>query len=74
MRGFAWNYGQRLGSTDPKLAREIMGCHTAEQIPVLSTLAREYAVCNRWFASVPSETWPNRLFSHGRSPSSCSRT
>ena len=65
MRGFAWNYAQRLLSTDPKLAREIMGCHTAEQIPVLSTLAREYAVCNRWFASVPSETWPNRLFAHG---------
>ncbi len=31
---------------------------------VLHTLALEYAVCDRWFASVPSETWPNRLFMH----------
>jgi len=37
---------------------------SAEHVPVLSTLAREFAVCQRWFCSVPGETWPNRNFLH----------
>jgi phospholipase C len=42
----------------------IMLCHTPEQVPVLSELARSFAVCTRWFCSVPGETWPNRHFMH----------
>ena len=42
----------------------VMSCLTAEQIPVLSTLAREFAVCDRWFSSMPGPTWPNRFFMH----------
>ena len=34
------------------------------KVPVLATLARSFAVCTRWFASVPGETWPNRNFLH----------
>jgi phospholipase C len=34
----------------------------AAMLPVLSGLARGYAVCDRWFASVPTETLPNRAF------------
>ncbi|MDB5065745.1 MAG: hypothetical protein JWM18_2179, partial [Chloroflexi bacterium] len=34
------------------------------QVPVLSRLALEFAVCTRWFCSVPGETWPNRNFLH----------
>jgi phospholipase C len=66
MSGFAWNYARQLvdRGENPGLACDIMGCHTAGQVPVLSTLAREFAVCSRWFCSVPSETWPNRLFAH----------
>jgi phospholipase C len=30
----------------------------------LSALARSYAVSDAWFASVPSQTWPNRAFLH----------
>jgi phospholipase C len=41
---------------------DIMGCFTPEALPVLSALARGYAVCDRWFASVPTETMPNRAF------------
>ncbi len=41
-----------------------MTCFTHEQTPVLSTLAREFAVCDHWFASVPSQTFPNRDFMH----------
>lgn len=47
--------------TDP---REIMICYTPEQTPVLSTLAKQFAVCDHWFASVPSQTLPNRHFVH----------
>ena len=42
----------------------VMSCFTAEQVPVLSTLAREFAVCDRWFSSMPGPTWPNRFFLH----------
>ena len=41
---------------------DIMGCFTPEALPVLSTLASSYAVCDQWFASAPTETMPNRAF------------
>ncbi|HXB96485.1 MAG TPA: alkaline phosphatase family protein [bacterium] len=31
---------------------------------VLSALAQEYALCDRWFSSLPGPTWANRLFVH----------
>jgi phospholipase C len=41
-----------------------MRCQPPESVPVLATLARQFGVCTRWFASVPGETWPNRNFLH----------
>src|SRR4051812_49407428 len=32
-----------------------------EDIPITAALARRYAVCDRWFASLPDDTFPNRL-------------
>ncbi|MFT4552055.1 MAG: phospholipase C [Chlamydiales bacterium] len=52
--------------TDP---RDIMVCYTPEQTPVLSTLAKEFAVCDHWHCSVPSQTLPNRDFVHAASSS-----
>ena len=51
-------------------APSIMGSYTPDQLPVLNQLAAQYAVCDGWFASVPSQTNPNRAFvltgtSHG---------
>jgi phospholipase C len=43
-------------------AGDIMGCFTPEALPVLSALARGYAVCDHWYAPVPTETLPNRAF------------
>ena len=58
--GFVKNYEKRShGHGD-----QIMRCFHPEMIPVLTTLAREYAVCTRWHCSVPGETWPNRQFAH----------
>ena len=59
-RGFVKNYARRAGGH----GRKVMRSFDPRMIPVLSTLAREFAVCTRWFASVPGETWPNREFLH----------
>ncbi len=42
--------------------KQMMGCFTPEQLPVMSTLAKEFAVFDHWFCSVPSQTWCNRAF------------
>lgn len=43
-------------------ASDIMRMFTPELLPVLSGLARGFAVCDHWFSSVPTETFPNRAF------------
>lgn len=58
--GFVQSYDERY----PGNGHEIMRCFAPQMVPVLSTLAQEFAVCCRWFASVPGETWPNREFAH----------
>ena len=40
----------------------IMGMFPRQMLPILSGLARGYAVCDRWFSSVPTQTMPNRAF------------
>ncbi|MDQ3678967.1 MAG: alkaline phosphatase family protein [Actinomycetota bacterium] len=47
-----------------KVDAEVMRCMSPGSIPVLATLAKEFAVCTRWHCSVPGETWPNRNFVH----------
>jgi phospholipase C len=51
---------------DPKLVgaqpSSIMGTYLPETLPVLCGLAKGFAVCDRWFASVPTQTFPNRAF------------
>jgi phospholipase C len=41
---------------------DIMKCFSPVQLPVLNALAREFAVCDGWHASVPGPTFPNRFF------------
>jgi phospholipase C len=43
-------------------ANSIMGCFTPQMLPILSGLAKGYAVCDQYFASAPTETLPNRAF------------
>ncbi len=61
--GFVTSYRAK-GAPNPS---KIMGCYSSEQVPVLTALAREFAVCDRWFSSVPGPTWPNRFFVHAAS-------
>jgi phospholipase C len=71
-QGFVKDYAYTLGwqSKEPAswpivtgtVEGDIMGCFTPAALPVLSALATGYAVCDQWFASVPTETLPNRAF------------
>lgn len=54
----------RQEAPDEAFAEEIMRCYPPEATPVLSGLARAYAVSDAFFASVPSCTYPNRSFLH----------
>jgi phospholipase C len=67
--GFVLNYSQTIETdilgqptkrvTDPT---RVMHCFGSDQLPVLNQLAREFAVCDQWFSSLPGPTEPNRLF------------
>jgi phospholipase C len=48
-----------LPGTEPS---HIMGMFPPKMLPVLSGLAKGYAVCDHWYGSVPTETLPNRAF------------
>jgi len=69
-RGFVTNFAYTIGwesktpnevlpGTQPS---QIMGTYTPQMLPILSSLAKGFAVCDQWFSSVPTETFPNRAF------------
>ncbi|MGB8508363.1 MAG: alkaline phosphatase family protein [Pyrinomonadaceae bacterium] len=60
MQGFVKAYNGKAGNVSK--SHNIMKCFGPGRLPALSTLAQEYAVCDRWFASVPGPTLPNRAF------------
>jgi phospholipase C len=65
MRGFYLNYASQgigVGSN-----RDILATSTIDDLPVINTLARNFAVSDMWFCSAPTETNPNRAFSLGGS-------
>jgi phospholipase C len=72
MDGFAVDYGVAIEEYNAdrhhaKLATkpgDIMQCYPPEAVPVMAGLARAYAVCDHWYSSVPTETFPNRSFVH----------
>jgi phospholipase C len=62
-RGFVFSYGQQPHVT-PEIAPQIMSCFSGANLPVLSALAQEFAICDHWYSSMPGPTWPNRFFAH----------
>jgi phospholipase C len=62
MSGFVDNYEAKSGSA--AAGANIMKCFNPKSLPVLTTLARSYAVCDHWFSSIPGPTLPNRLYVH----------
>ena len=57
MDGFAQFEGQHH-----KDVSSILNMFTPERLPILSTLAAEFNLFDKYYCSVPGPTWPNRLF------------
>uniref|UniRef100_A0A7N0VE06 Non-specific phospholipase C2 n=1 Tax=Kalanchoe fedtschenkoi TaxID=63787 RepID=A0A7N0VE06_KALFE len=62
MNGFAQQPLSMTGSTN--MSYEVMNGFNPDMISVYKALVSEFAVCDRWFASVPASTQPNRLYVH----------
>jgi phospholipase C len=63
MTGFVHSYEGK--SLKPQDAHRIMKCFSPQTLPVLTKLAQQFCVCDRWFSSIPGPTFPNRAFMHG---------
>jgi len=62
MQGFVKSYFNQ--QKDVGHSQKIMYYFVQKQLPVLTTLALEFAVFNCWFASIPGPTICNRAFAH----------
>src|SRR5271169_4317976 len=62
MQGFVKSYFNQ--QHDVKHSAKIMYYFTPDKLPVLTTLATEFAVFNGWFAPIPGPTICNRAFAH----------
>src|ERR1041384_5907326 len=62
----AKKHGRQPFNVKPDL---IMNCYEPGSLPVINGLARAYAVCDHWFSSVPTQTFPNRSFVHAATSS-----
>ncbi|HTQ37889.1 MAG TPA: alkaline phosphatase family protein [Pirellulales bacterium] len=52
------------GSPTPNDYHGVMDYFALGQVGALHQLAEHFAVCDRWFSSVPGPTWANRFFVH----------
>ncbi|HWW61367.1 MAG TPA: alkaline phosphatase family protein, partial [Thermoanaerobaculia bacterium] len=66
MGGFVANYAMQKGNT-ANLA-DVMHYYVPALMPVTNYLAQTFMVCDSWFASVPSQTFVNRLFLSAAAP------
>ncbi|OVA02674.1 Phosphoesterase [Macleaya cordata] len=60
MNGFA----QQAHNMTEGMAKTVMSGFKPDLLPVYTALANEFAVFDRWFASVPASTQPNRFYVH----------
>ncbi|AAF01583.1 Non-specific phospholipase C3 [Arabidopsis thaliana] len=61
MNGFVQNAEAITKGMSEKV---VMQGFPPEKLPVFKELVQEFAVCDRWFSSLPSSTQPNRLYVH----------
>jgi phospholipase C len=59
MNGFVESYRRR--NPAPTHEQYVMGYYTGSSVPVFDFLARNYTVCDHWFAALPTGTQANRL-------------
>lgn len=66
--GFVKTYQKLHATDDPPLGADQqkipMGYYTEKTLPVLYALAEKFTVCDKWFSSMLSSTWPNRKYLH----------
>jgi len=62
--GFAANALANIGIGALSSPGVVLAAYAPIQLPIINTLAREFAVCDHWFSSLPGPTWPNRMFVH----------
>ncbi|HEX3844171.1 MAG TPA: alkaline phosphatase family protein [Steroidobacteraceae bacterium] len=63
MSGFVDDY-TRQTKEPPYDPKQVMHFFRPEQVPIISALAKSFAVCDQWHACAPNQTWPNRFFAH----------
>ncbi len=62
MQGFVKDYFTQ--TNDVNRSHNVMYYFTPDKLPVLSTLATQFALFNGWFSSIPGPTICNRAFAH----------
>ncbi|MEO9320319.1 MAG: alkaline phosphatase family protein [Nitrososphaera sp.] len=62
MSGFVRNFAESYPQLSGDKLGQVMSYYPLNSLPALHQLASEFAVCDRWFSSIPGPTWPNRLF------------
>ncbi len=68
MQGFMNSYRLAGKNMTANNVQDVMNYLTPAQLPVSAFLANRYAVCDQWFASVPTQTFTNRLFAFCAAP------
>jgi phospholipase C len=71
MTGFVADFLKKYPKASPEQTVQIMSYFDVDQadpsrdsLPALHTLARNFAVCDAWYSSMPGPTWQNRFFVH----------
>ncbi len=71
MTGFVADFVKKYPKATPAQVQQVMSYFdvdaadpTKDTLPALHTLARNFAVCDAWYSSMPGPTWQNRFFVH----------
>ena len=70
MSGFVERFAKRYPKAGKDELQQVMAYFDFgdvpgdDTLPALHSLARNFAVCDHWFSSMPGPTWPNRFFVH----------
>ena len=60
--GFVRSFVNDYPKSSLAARQDVMGYYPLGFLPALHTLGSHFTVCDRWFASMPGPTWPNRYF------------
>ncbi len=63
MNGFARGYFEYRPQADINITPPSLGILPAADVPISTFFAEKFAICDRWFSSLPTGTPPNKLMS-----------